>query len=91
MLSIARSMVPALLARHKGKFFSTTFVKTDGSVRTLNCHIGAVQGHDQLNPVAHIGKYVTVTTQENGKTAFKNINLETMSALNIAGNQYNVT
>lgn len=91
MLNIQRSMIPALLSRHKGKFFSTTFVKADGEVRTLNCKIGAVKGHDQPNPVAHIGKYVTVTTQEDGKTTWKNVNLETMSVLSIAGNRYTIT
>lgn len=90
MLNIQRKMVPSLLARHKGKFFSCTFVKKDGSIRSLHCHIGAVAGHDGLNPVAHLPQYVTVTTQENGKTEFKNINVHTMENLNIAGNKYTI-
>lgn len=90
MLSISRSMVPSLLAAHRGKFFSTTFVKADGEVRTLNCKIGEIKGHSGLNPVAHMGQYVTVTTHEDGKMEFKNVNVQTMENLNIAGNKYTI-
>jgi len=88
MLNIKRTMVPSLLAKHKGKFFSCTFTKKDGSERTLNCKIGAIKGHDGLNPVAHLTEYVTVTTQEDGKMAFKNVNVNTMSDLSIGGERY---
>lgn len=90
MLKIQRNMVPSLLARHKGKFFSCTFTKKDGTKRDLHCRIGAIAGHDDLNPVAHLSQYVTVTTLENGKTEFKNINVHTMENLNIAGNKYTI-
>lgn len=90
MLNIQRSMVPSLLARHKGKFFSCTFTKKDGTKRDLTCHIGAIAGHDGLNPVAHLAQYVTVTTHENGKLEFKNINVHTMEKLSIAGNKYTI-
>lgn len=90
MLNIQRNMVPSLLARHKGKWFSCTFTKKDGTKRDLNCKIGAIAGHDDLNPVAHLAQYVTVTTHENGKMEFKNVNLHTMENLNIAGNRYTI-
>ena len=90
MLNINRNMVPALLAAHKGKWFSCEFTKKDGTKRSLHCHIGAVAGHTGINPIVHLPQYVTVTTQENGKTEFKNINVHTMEKLNIAGNKYTI-
>lgn len=90
MLSINRNMVPSLLAQHKGKWFACRFVKKDGSERDLTCHIGAIKGHDGVNPAAHCSEYVTVTTHENGKMEFKNVNLNTMSNLSIAGNKYQI-
>ncbi len=90
MLSISRTMVPSLLAKHKGKFFSCDFVKQNGEFRSLNCKIGTIKGHDEVNPVAHLSQYVTVTTHENGKLEFKNVNLNTMSNLNIAGAKYTI-
>lgn len=90
MLNIQRNMVPALLAAHKGKFFSCTFTKKDGTKRDLNCRIGAIAGHDGINPIAHLAQYVTVTTHEGGKMEFKNVNVHTMENLNIAGNKYTI-
>lgn len=90
MPSIQRSMIPSLLAAHKGKFFGCTFTKKDGTKRDLNCKIGAVAGHTGENPIAHLAQYVTVTTHENGKMEFKNVNVQTMENLNIAGNKYTI-
>lgn len=88
MNNVKRSMVPALLAQHKGKFFSCTFTKKDGSERFLHCRIGAIKGHDGLNPIAHLTEYVTVTTHESGKMEFKNVNVNTMKDLSIGGDRY---
>lgn len=74
--------VKELLLSNAGKFFTVTFVKKNGEVRTLNCQQGHFKGHDGENTTAHIEKYLTVRTSEG---EFKNINTETIKSVKMAG------
>lgn len=77
----ARAIKELLKANH-GRFFTVTFIKKNGEVRTLNCKHGKVKGHEGPNNVSHIEKYLTVTTPEG---EFKNINMETVKEVKMGG------
>lgn len=71
-----------------GKFCTVTFIKKDGSERTINGHVRYVPGHENENPTGHIPKYVTMvlaSPDEQGKPAWRNVNTETIKRLAIGG------
>lgn len=70
------------------KFFAVTFIKKDGTERTLNGHVRKVEGHDGHNNTSHFEKYVTIVLNEKddkGREQFRNVNVETITQLNIGG------
>lgn len=75
----------AAIESTQGKFFTVTFKKKDGSLRTMNARIG-VKKHLKggVSTTAHIDKYITV--YEGAQASYKNINLETVEELNFQGN-----
>lgn len=75
------SQVKELLKSNAGKFFTVTFRKNNGEVRTLNCQHGHFKGHDGENTCGHIEKYLTVHTAE----GFKNVNVETVIEVKMNG------
>lgn len=77
-----------LIKSNGSKFFGVTFVKKDGTLRTLNGHVRKVAGHDGHNNASHYEKYVTIVLNEkdkNGKEQFRNVNTETIVSLSIGG------
>lgn len=74
--------IKQLLKANAGRFFTVTFVKANGEVRTINCKHGRVPGHDGLNNVAHIEKYLTVSLPDG---SFRNINMETVKEVKMGG------
>lgn len=78
----AARAIKELLKANNGRFFTVTFLKKNGEVRTLNCKHGKVKGHEGSNNVAHIEKYLTVTTPEG---EFKNVNMETITEVKMGG------
>ena len=78
--------VKELLKSNTGKFFTVTFTKKNGEERTLNCQQGHFKGHDGDNTTAHIEKYLTVRTSEG---EFKNVNVETIKSVKMAGKTIN--
>lgn len=77
----ARAIKELLKANH-GRFFTVTFVKANGELRTINCKHGHRPGHDGLNNVAHIEKYLTVSLPDG---SFRNINMETVKEVKMGG------
>lgn len=73
--------IKALLKANAGKFFTVTFQKKDGTIRTLNCQHGHFKGHDGVNTVAHIEKYLTVHTAE----GFKNVDCSKVKQIKMGG------
>lgn len=85
---VVSQQVAALIQANGSKFFGVTFIKKDGTERTLNGHVRKVQGCDGSNTTAHFEKYVTIvlnTKDKNGKEQFRNVNTETIKALSIGG------
>ena len=80
--------IAALIRDNGSKFFGVTFKKKDGTMRTLNGHVRQVAGHSGKNSVAHYEKYVTIVLNEkdeSGNEQFRNVNVETITQLNIGG------
>ncbi len=81
-------MIRDLLTKNGGRMFSVTFIKADGTERTITGNYGYVKGQDGENTVANIEKYVTVILpekDENGKQQRRNVNAETVKSLRING------
>ena len=79
--------VKEMLLSNAGKFFTVTFVKKNGEVRTLNCQQGHFKGHDGENTTAHIEKYLTVRTSEG---EFKKINCEQVISIKMQGSRIEI-
>ncbi len=80
-----------LLSKNNSKFFTVEFIKKDGSLRKINGNIRHVKGHDGINPVAHLQNYITVVLpkkDDENRAQFRNINLETVKSISIAGDVY---
>lgn len=73
---------------NNGKFLTVEFIKKNGEKRILNGHVRYVPGHDNVNPTAHIPKYVTLVLSkpdESGKPVWRNVNTETITRLAVGG------
>lgn len=80
--------IAAMIYANGSKFFGVTFIKQDGTERTLNGHVRKVAGHSDGNTTARFEKYVTIvlnTKDEKGRAQFRNINTETIKSLSIGG------
>ena len=78
--------IAALIQANGSKFFGVTFVKKDGTERTLNGHVRKVAGKSGANTTAHFEKYVTIVLGgKHDKEQFRNVNVETIKALSIGG------
>jgi hypothetical protein len=85
---IVSQQIAALIKANGSKFFGVTFVKKDGTERTLNGHVRRVEGHRDGNTTSHFEKYVTIvlnTKDDKGRVQFRNINTETIKSLSIGG------
>lgn len=80
----------SLIQAHKGQFLSVSFLKKSGELRTLNGQHCYKQGHDGVNTVAHIDKYITICENlGNGKSQFRNVDTTAIKRLAIGGKIYN--
>jgi hypothetical protein len=77
---------------HKGQFFSVEFLKKDNTIRKIHGQVGYKPGHDGDNTVAHLEQYVTVIEKlPNGLYQHRNVNLNTITRLAVAGKTYEFT
>lgn len=80
--------IATMIKNNGAKFFGVTFIKKDGTERTLNGHVRKVEGHGGHNNASHFEKYVTIVLNEkdkNGNEQFRNVNMETIVSLSIGG------
>lgn len=79
----------SLIQAHKGQYLGVTFVKKSGELRTLNGQHCYKQGHDGVNTVAHIDKYITISENlGGGGSQFRNVNTETIKRIAVGGKVY---
>lgn len=82
--------IKALIKSNGAKFFGVTFIKKDGTERTLTGQVYMHPDHMGKNPVAHKKEYVTVIVgHENGNPVYRNVNCDTIKRLAVGGKTYN--
>lgn len=85
---VVSKAVASMIRANGSKFFGVTFVKKDGSLRTLNGHIRKVEGQSSFNTVGHLEKYITIVLNQKddqGREQFRNVNMETIVSLSMGG------
>jgi hypothetical protein len=85
---VVSKAIGEMIRNNGSKFFGVTFIKKDGTERTLNGHVRKVEGHTGHNNASHFEKYVTIVLNEkdkNGNEQFRNVNTETIVSLSIGG------
>jgi hypothetical protein len=85
---IVSKQIAALIQANGSKFFGVTFIKADGTERTLNGHVRKVKGHDGHNTSSRFERYVTIVLNakdDKGREQFRNVNTETIKSLSIGG------
>jgi hypothetical protein len=88
--AITKDEAKQLIKNTKGKFFTVTFIKKDGSERVMNARLGVkayLKGGDlPYNPDEK--GLIPVYDMKNG--GYRMINIPTISKLKIGNNEYNV-
>ena len=83
------NIIKYLLIGNEGKFFTVTFRKKDGSLRTLNGRLGVHFGKQLGKPTtAGIPKYIVVYDVQ--KRAYRNINTDTVLEVKMKGKTFQV-
>lgn len=81
-------MVRDLLLQNGGRMVTVTFIKADGTERTLTGNFGTVKAQSGANTVANQEKYVTMILPEKddkGNPKRRNINCETVKRIKTNG------
>jgi hypothetical protein len=88
---INRDQVEQLIKDTKGKFFTVTFIKKDGTTRVMNARLGVkayLKGGDLPYDAASKG---LIPVFDIPKRAYRMININTISDLKIGNNEYKVS
>ncbi|MFW2352598.1 SH3 beta-barrel fold-containing protein [Aliarcobacter butzleri] len=88
-MQLSKYKADEVIKATKGKIFSCSFIKKDGTVRNMVARIGV---HKNLaggkNGASERNSLVTVFDMLNG--GYRMINLETLITLKVSGNSYQV-
>jgi hypothetical protein len=88
---ISRDTAKELIFNTKGKIFTVTFIKKDGSERKMNARLGVkryLKGGELKYDAAEMGYIPVYDIQAQG---YRMVNTNTINGLNIGGRQYNVS
>jgi hypothetical protein len=91
--AISRDEAKQLIKETKGKIFTVTFVKKDGSERTMNARLGVtvyLRGGQLAYDAESKGLLPVFDMQIGGEKGYRIINLNTILSLKIGGNTYTV-
>lgn len=83
---LSRKKALEMMKNNKGHFFTVTFFKKDGTLRTMNCQYLKDQDQIELGYV----KVKEASKAKQGVNAIRNINLQTLKTIRIAGNTYTI-
>lgn len=85
--AISRSKALDLIKGNKGKIFSATFIKKDGAARVINAQYLKDQKDMSLGYVKVVD---TNLRRKNPLDCTRNLNLQTMTQLNVGGEHYKI-
>lgn len=91
--AIPASRVTEFLEHLGGTIFRATFIKKDGSLRTMPCRLHVTKGvkGNGRNPAADFNNpYVTVFAMEGKKSGFRSLNLSTLMEIKTHGHTIEV-
>ena len=93
-MRISKARATDLVKGSEGKFFTVTFIKKDGTERVLNGRVGVYKSkHAPLKGVGlsyNPEDYGLATVFDVAKKAYRTINLATVTAIKIDGEEYEV-
>jgi len=84
-VSISKSKAYELMTNNKGRFFTVEFTKKKGQERVMNCQ--ALK--EQTSNLGYL-KVKEASLMRKGENAVRNVNMQTISGLKIAGRKYKV-
>lgn len=85
--TIGRSKALELMENNKGHFFTATFVDKKNQERTINCQYLKDQTYSRLG---YVKVKEAIKAKMDANDAIRQINLQTLKSLKIAGNSYKV-
>jgi len=74
----------------KGKFFSVTFVKKDGSVRSMTARLGVKKGIKGVGLKFDPAERDLMVVWATDRKSYRMVNLRTISSLKINGNTHSI-
>jgi hypothetical protein len=77
-----------LLQQSNGKFVTLSFIKKDGTQRTMNCRMGVTKALKGGVCTVNLDQYVVV--YDMAKKAYRSINKDTIVSVSIAGERAGV-
>ena len=90
---ISKADAKTLIKATKGKFFTVTFVKKDGTTRVMNARLGVkayLKGGELPYDPASKGTYGLIPVFDIPKKAYRMINVDTITKIKIGNNEYQV-
>jgi hypothetical protein len=90
---ISRSEAKQIIKDTKGKFFTVTFTKKDGTTRVMNARLGVkayLKGGELPYDPSSKGTYGLIPVFDIPKKAYRMINIDTITKLKIGNNEYEV-
>lgn len=86
---ISRTKALDLMVNNKGRFFTAEFIDKKGQPRVMNCQYLKDQGTSKLGYIK-VKEAALMRTTSDPKKQIRQINLQTITALKVAGVQYKI-
>jgi len=83
--------ITEMIKSTKGKFFSVTFVKKDGSVRKMTARLGVRKGVNGKGLAFNPSERDLMVVWDTGKKEFRMVNLKTINTMKIGGVTHNLS
>ena len=88
-MQVSRYKADEVIKSTHGKIFSCEFIKKDGSLRKMVARLGVAKNLKGGSNGAS-AKNSLITVYDMAKSAYRMVNLETLTALKVAGVRYEV-
>ena len=81
-------LIKEKLQSSKGKIFTVTFIKKDGTMRVMNCRLGVKKNLKGVGRRYNPDNFNLLSVYDMQKKAYRMINLETIQEIKIGGQVY---